>query len=351
MIGKKNLTHRAARATALLLALSGMCAWLGDGSDALISAGVMDADDEGTGYSYLRRKLAAALGRTSQNPAFVANRARLMAAPGCRGVLLTSQGGVGSSAFITAIERVQIRGGASFYTNDDQDLDGFKHLPASRWTDHDPNGLRGANRDGEAHCFARALVVVGDPVHTVESTHRRFRFSHINKLKTGSGLGYYPNSMPLANLYDDMVAEGFDTTGITQYVRGWYEASRDRDRWPDVRIVTARTLFDHAEDHARWIGVEEEDLSTFRRMSFDASRRHRTAPSVSSAETAERVMEVFAEAIDLVDAIDEIPYDQGARPDEEPDEELPATIKRNRRRRAQRRQSARRAGGERNASS
>lgn len=314
MFGKKNLTHRAALATALLLALSKICAWFGDESDSLISAGIMDVDDEGAGY--LSRKLLAFRGRASQSKRFISNRSRLMAAPGCHGVLLTSQGGVGSSAFLTAIEGVQTPG-YSFYTNDHKDADGLKHQPASRWTEHDAEGVRRKDGDGGEFCFAKVLVVVGDPVHTVESTHRRFRMKHINKLKQRSGLGSYPKGMPLKYLYDDIVSKGSDTTGITQYIMGWYEASLDRDHWPDIRIVTTKTLLDHAEDHARWIGVEERDLYTFRNMAFDAGQQHRTAPS-ATAGRAERVMEVFAEANGLVDAMDGLPYDHEVQPDEEP---------------------------------
>jgi len=318
-------THRrrkAALAAAFLLAASAFSAWFDDGSDSAVSAGIMNVDDEDTGYL---RRLAAHLFKTDE---FFANRARLMSAPGCNGVLLTSQGGVGSTAFIGAIEVVQMRG-SSFYTNDDRDEDGFKHRPASWWKEHDAGALHVKSRDGKEHCFGKVLVVVGDPVHTVESTVRRFRMVHINKLKKGSELGVYPNRLSVKRLYGDMAAAGTDTTGITQYVTGWYEASREREHWPDTRIVTAKTLFDHAEDHARWIGVEERDMHMFQHMSFDAGRQRSATPSVSSAETAEKVMEVFAEAIDLVGVIDNLSYNEGGG---QPDEPPPLKSKRARRR-------------------
>ena len=242
-----------------------------------------------------------------------------MAAPGCHGVLLTSQGGVASSAFMAAVDRVQARGSSSFYTNDRKDRDGFKHLPASRWTGHDAGALRGrANHalrgksGGDEHCFGKAIVVVGDPVHTIESTHRRYGMTHINKLRRGSGrMKRYPRRMPVKRLYESMAAAGEDATGLVRFVTEWYEASRDQDHWPDIRVVTARILMDCAADHARRIGVVEEgDMQEFRSMAFDASKQHKAAPTVSSAGTAEKVTEVLAEVTDIVNAIDKLPCDE-----------------------------------------
>lgn len=237
-----------------------------------------------------------------------------MATPGCHGVLLTSQGGVASSAFMTAVDRAQARGSSSFYTNDRKDRDGFKHLPASRWKGHDAGALRGRENQalrgrtgGDEHCFGKVLVVVGDPVHTIESTHRRYGMAHINKLRRGQGRK--KRRMPLEHLYESMADAGEDATGIVKFVTEWYEASRDHDHWPDIRVVTARTLMDCAADHARWIGVEEGDMQVFQSMAFDASKQHKATPTVSSVGTAEKVMEVFAEVMDLVNAIDKLPCD------------------------------------------
>ena len=232
---------------------------------------------------YLHRRLKPTL-----NPRSCSVAAR----PSCDdGVLVSSQGGVGSSKFIIALERAAALGhGTGFCTNDERDFDGFKHLPAGAWRHNATAVVHRSTESGRETCFGKILVIVGDPVHTIESTYRRFKMEHVAKLQRAAGLPDYPRSMPLGALYENIAASGRDLTGITSYVDSWLEASRDHAHWPEMRLVTVRTLYEHAAEHARWIGVEEGGQDLFSRLDFDPSREYGTDMSAGSEDVREKVM-------------------------------------------------------------
>ena len=262
-----------------------------------------DADD--VAYYSDRRVLRA--GR-SRKPVINPHACGVRPQTSCNGVLITSQGGVGSSRFISAVEKHVARGAATFCTNDDRDMDGFKHSPSGAY-EHNSTSLA---RNGV--CFSKVLVILGDPLHTVESTYRRFRMSHINKLRTRNGRGFF-RGKGLDDLYRDMAAAGEDITGITDYVTSWQRASTD-DTFPEIRLVTAKTLFENAADHARWIGVEGPGMRTFGELSFDPTKQHATVMTAGSADVQEKVRGVFGTVEEIVRQVEEEPTMEGTEPQE-----------------------------------
>mmetsp|Transcript_37303 Transcript_37303/g.63494 ORF Transcript_37303/g.63494 Transcript_37303/m.63494 type:complete len:343 (+) Transcript_37303:1-1029(+) len=298
-----DLSHRRRRlfmaAIALLAAITAFILWMGDDPSNF---------DNGEDTSeFFQRMLSETRLRMNKNPAIINNRLNLISEDSCNGVLITSQGGVGSSEFIMALERVEMKG-ASFYTNDERDLDGLKHLPATEW-EHTADEMHHYTpkwKEGE-DCYSKALVIIGDPVHTIESTYRRFRLKHINKLKFRSSRSSFPETANLSGIYNGIAKHGIDTTGITNYVSSWYEASQDPEHWPDIRLVTAKTLFNNAVDHARWIGVDEDSLGEFQGLHFDARKQRKNEPSVYEERVKEKVTGVFKKVQDIVDLVENGP--------------------------------------------
>ena len=84
----------------------------------------------------------------------------------CAQVLITSQGGVGSSNFL-----LQLKG--LVRTNAHNDEDRLKHKAASCWEMHDSSSLikiipKIQQTTNKRLCFSKVLVIIGDPLHTIE---------------------------------------------------------------------------------------------------------------------------------------------------------------------------------------
>ena len=75
----------------------------------------------------------------------------------CR-ILVTSQGGVGSSSYLRQLKLVK-----HVRTNRPADQDGLKHNAASCWKSHNSYSISDNGR-----CFSKVLVIIGDPFHTIE---------------------------------------------------------------------------------------------------------------------------------------------------------------------------------------
>jgi len=195
--------------------------------------------------------------------------------------------------------------------------DGFKHKPATWWKDHDSSSIRHQVApdfdekypeyyDGETSpCFNKALVIIGDPMHAIESTYRRFATKHINLLKEGAGLGSYQRGVNLPDIYNDIVKSGTDQTGFTHYIQSWYAASQDRSNWPEIKVVTAKVLYTNAADIARWLGVdEEEELAIFDGFNFNPKKRGTTIPQDVPADLREEVVKTFDGAFAIINKIE-----------------------------------------------
>ena len=231
---------------------------------------------------------------------------------GCEGgVLITSQGGVGSTAFLDKLYEIA-NGTSNFYINDSVDRDKFKHRPATSWREHNATSIIGHIgktpplfhvRD-KYPCFHKALVIVGDPLHSIESTHRRFNVAHINKLRRWSKLGKYKRGTKLEEIYNDIAESGKDTTGITEYIQSWYNASQDKANWPEIKVVTAPVLYDNAVEHARWIGVNGSDLQQFSDLAFDTTIRKTHNSSGIPDDVISKVEQVFTGITEIISRIE-----------------------------------------------
>lgn len=223
----------------------------------------------------------------------------------CKGVLITSIGGVGSSGFLYELNRVSKKN--NIIINQNGDRDGFKHMPANWWKEHDAHSIVG-NWKWNNYCFNKVLVIIGDPIHVIESTHRRFEESHINKLKKAAGLGTYPKPLLLQKIYYDILSSGKDQTGVVNYIQSWNAASQDIDHWPEIKFVTAHLLYDCAVNVARWIGVGKSDMNKFSSFHFDTTKRntHNTSEIWEgvSDEMKEAVAQVFVNELAFIDRIE-----------------------------------------------
>ena len=189
----------------------------------------------------------------------------------CTNVIVNSQGGVGSSSFM----RVLRKSAPYVDLNSHNDRDGLKHAPATVF--RPVNGrLLFKTRHGELGCARKALIILGDPVHSIESTHRRFNASHINKWRKGACRQAWPIAKPLAEIWSEIKTTGQDTTGLSHYVNSWLEAANRAD-WP-VRIVDTKTLYNNATQVARYLGVRARDLQAFRKLQYTPKPYNSSAP-------------------------------------------------------------------------
>lgn len=229
----------------------------------------------------------------------------------CSHVLITSTGGVGSSQFIKTMGTI-LKNQSRMKVNNLRDADGFKHKPATLVKYHNSNYLKIANKtNGEDTCFHKALVIIGDPLHAIESTYRRFKHIHINKLKSSSGLGVYKKNITLEKIYLDIARTGKDQTGFENYVQSWYIASQDRSNWPEIKLVTSHILFENAVNISRWLGVsDEDDLNRFSNFHFDPTKRKTTniTPGIPHRHK-KRIRKVFENVTAIIDRIEEEGYD------------------------------------------
>jgi len=232
----------------------------------------------------------------------------------CHQVLITSSGGVGSSKFMNTFDKIAKE--RHLKVNDPGDWDGLKHKPATWWKDqsHSSTSLLqtkvGAHDDDYEYvmsCFHKVLVIIGDPLHAIDSTYRRFTAMHINRMKEASGLGTYEEDVTLEEIYNDIVSSGKDQTGIANYVESWHAASKDRSNWPEIKLVTSKNLYDNAAGIAHWLGVtNEDDLDKFSGFRFDTSKRRTAAtPPGIPDELREQVVKALENVTAIVEQIEE----------------------------------------------
>ncbi|EKX46857.1 hypothetical protein GUITHDRAFT_107211 [Guillardia theta CCMP2712] len=186
----------------------------------------------------------------------------------CRQVLVNSQGGVGSSAFMELLQKNHV------LMNSPEDVDGFKHRPADHFR-HDSDGIY---LFGRFACASKALVILGDPLHSIESVYRRFSVDHINKWREYAQKPPYHRRTRLADLWAEMRILRQDTTGLTNYINSWLRA-KNEPTWPQLRLVTTKSLYEHAADHAKFLGVREENLLPFKQLAYNPRPFRSSAPA------------------------------------------------------------------------
>ena len=93
---------------------------------------------------------------TDKNTVTVRQQQNPRTRPAC-GILVTSQGGVGSSSYLRQLTKY-------VKTNRPGNTDGLKHKAASCYKSHNSSSISTAN----GRCFSKVLVIIGDPLHTIE---------------------------------------------------------------------------------------------------------------------------------------------------------------------------------------
>ena len=195
-------------------------------------------------------------------------------------VLINSQGGAGSTDFMKMIARIPY-----ITSNHAWDHDGLKHQPAT-FFGHDKHNIYFPHTSipcvtnpVELVCFSRALIILGDPLYSIESVHRRFGLGHMNKWRQyNHSVPYKKNVDNLSTIYSTLNSTGYDSTGLSDYITSWLEASVSAD-WPEIRLVTTEMLYNHATDFARFLGVGEKDLAAFKGLKYLPKPFVTTAPS------------------------------------------------------------------------
>ena len=188
----------------------------------------------------------------------------------CSMVIVNSQGGVGSSSFMKLLMRLSY-----IHLNDLNDVEGLKHGPAT-WFAHKNGRMFFKNRTEGFICVRKALVILGDPLHSIESVYRRFNTNHLNKWRKGAGKEPWPKGKPLAEIWSEIKTIGHDTTGLSHYVNSWLEAGSSGD-WP-ILILDTEKMFAHAMHLARYLGVREKDLTAFQKLQYAPKPYKSTAP-------------------------------------------------------------------------
>lgn len=214
----------------------------------------------------------------------------------CSCILITSQGGVGSSSFMLPIQRSN-----KYCVNDASNRDWLKHSHATIHRFHTSYGIRWRSK-----CFGKVLVIVGDPLHTIQSTYSRFEWAHINLLRKTSKeifpaeeIPYFNKTHNLNDAYDIIASIGKDVTGISYYIQSWYNASQNTAEWPGIKMVTTEFLYNHANDVATWLGIDDEELQKkFSQMSYDVTNARDYTIGVPAV-----TVNVFQETIELVNKI------------------------------------------------
>jgi hypothetical protein len=149
-------------------------------------------------------------------------------------VLISSQGGVGSTKFMTKLVQ------SGVHVNRPNDADGFKHLDANHVTLGEAVTVSTPSKCAVAQ---RLLVIVGDVPRAVKSVYRRFGVAHINKLRNGAG-------------WKPITKETFETFGVCNltesamphYQHTWVDISHHL-----VKVVDTQTLYTKNTAIIRWI--------------------------------------------------------------------------------------------------
>ena len=154
----------------------------------------------------------------------------LMLATACMDGFVISQGGVGSSAFMQKARQFA-------HINDAGDKDALKHaFPSDFRFDH---GLH-----TKKACAPRALVIIGDPFHSVKSVVRRFKMIHVNKLRAGAK---WP-SMTLAAFKKLSEARQVHASAAIEFMHAWLNVDYDY-----VKVVTTKDLYEDEEAWQTWL--------------------------------------------------------------------------------------------------
>jgi hypothetical protein len=208
---------------------------------AMASASVFVAG--GGGFS----RLVAAVVRARNKTVIVPNCPRT-----CQkfDVLVSSQGGVGSSKFMEMLAKT----GA--HCNSPRDADRLKHLSANHYTFD--KVVTAFDRIDPSNCAVarRLLVVVGDVPHAVGSVYRRFGVAHINKLRQNAG--WKPVSKAT---FDNLGVFNLTESAMPYYQHSWAGVVHSL-----VKVVDTKTLYSTNQTIIEWLlpysGVLQQSVAS-----------------------------------------------------------------------------------------
>ena len=152
---------------------------------------------------------------------------------------VVSQGGVGSSNFISQVRKLKKK------TNDSKNRDGYKHLSADHFVfEKDSITAKSISMIGECATSKKVLVIIGDQNHTFYSVTRRFNVSPFNRLRQNMAKPRLPRLSR-----DQLLKLPTHELGIEYFRQSWFPYQNN----PAVRLVTTEELYANVEENIKWI--------------------------------------------------------------------------------------------------
>jgi hypothetical protein len=141
-------------------------------------------------------------------------------------------------------------------------MDGFKHRFAN-WFSVDRGKINGKDRSGVKRYFENVLVVIGEPLHSIQSTYRRFKWKHVNKWRMGIGKRAFGDNVKLQDIWNWTISSHEDILGIKQYLWSWLKFCKNNTQI--CRIVTTKQLYSNARKYCEFLSNCDEKCSDFNR--------------------------------------------------------------------------------------
>jgi hypothetical protein len=179
-------------------------------------------------------------------------------------VLLNYLGGVGSSVFITEIQKTSVK------SNNNKDGDGFKHRNSDyfQWTS---DGIYGLSKQGVLTKFNKIIIVIGEPIHSIQSVYRRFKYIHINKWRRNVHRTRFVKGFDMNKIWNMTLAAKGDVLGIQEYLQSWLVKCKEYRSI--CQVVDTETLYNHADYYAKYAGVK--NVTKFKAMSYQPTSTYR----------------------------------------------------------------------------
>lgn len=197
-------------------------------------------------------------------------------------VLISSLGGVGSSFFMHHLNSI-------LDTNAGSDKDGFKHRNAN-WFQRENATLYGKTKKGVTVGFAKVLVIIGEPLHSILSVYRRFGVSHLNKWRRNINATLFSAGTKLEAIWKQTTAAQKDILGIESFLSSWsYFCQRNSDL---CRLVTTKSLYDHSFEICEFLTTLSTSCSGFKAMKYNV--KNRSSQQKMLADVPEEIIQMYS---------------------------------------------------------
>ena len=172
-------------------------------------------------------------------------------------VLINSMGGVGSSEFLKTIETF-------IDTNEHWDGDGLKHRDA-HWFHRKNATIYGQSRGKDVH-FSKVLVIIGDPIHSIQSVYRRFRFGHINKWRRNINKPWFKDNIHLSDIWTQTILKNNDILGISEYLSSWSTFCNHNS---DIcKMVSTKTLYENSLEICNFLSSHSKECDQLNHLKY-----------------------------------------------------------------------------------